>query len=454
MARRADISVILLFNRKAFRADFAKPINASSTPTLFVQESIDAEASLCDAVRAVVENQSRLATRTLVLSTDVWSQIISLPRISIGGMETSELEAALRFEAETLSGIEIDNLSLAYRAVGNVGDFDQFWVNVVRQVELESVNAFLEKQGCREITLAHPAGFANSGTERLDGMSAELWDDLIYLLSQNGTQLAKVKQASGEPELECDRLLIASGREVAIESRPQQTVELIDDVSIVGWAAGVASSYAQRRERQIAPVLRKSRLRNGTPVRHVVSGMLAIAMLGFCYWHWQYMEINNRKLAQEIVEVKKPAADKKGFDNQIVGILQSRTELETESDLLDNDLNRIRFFLDNQHDRVGILLRLLIELRTQDLVIQQIDGTKDGLEISGFSLNGESAQALAKRLRIEAQPLGWRANPAKQKGQEKLTTGGPWDFRILLTDVGPASSVETERAAELRVLRY
>lgn len=454
MAKRVDISVILLFNRQAFRADFSKPFSvAGSRPGLQVQESIDAEASLVDAVKAVVDAQPRLAARTIVLATDVWSQIISLPRISIGGMESDELEAALRFEAETLSGIEIDDLSLSYRTIGAVGDFDQFWVNVVRQADLEAVNSLLEKQGCREITLAHPAGFSSSVSDRSDGLIAEFWDDLVYLLSHNGTRLSKVKQATATPAGDCERLLIASNRDVPLENRPSDTVVLNDGESIAAWAAKVATHYAERLEKRTAPVLRKSKLRGGTPVRHLVAAVLAVMVVGFCYWHWSYMRATNEQLIAEIATIKQPARDKKDFDSQIVAIHQTRAEVELASEKREDELERIRFFLDNQNDRIAQLLKLLIDLRKPDLVIQQIDGTEDGLRISGFSINGESAQALAKELRIAAEPLGWMVNPAKQKGQEKLTTGGPWTFRILLTDVGPDRPLDADRASEARKLR-
>lgn len=454
MAKRADISVLLIFNRTVVRADFAKPLKADALPMFQLAETIDAEANLVDVIESVVEGQPRLAVKTLVLATDVWSQVISLPRISIGGIEADELEAALRFEAETLSGIEIDDLALAYRPVGTVGDFDQFWANVVRQSELEAVNGYLERQGCREITLAHPAGFSNSTNVSKEGLTAEVWDDLVYVLSRNGTQLARLKQASDDPANGCERLLLAgSSRKIPTANRPEETVELAELTDVVHWTALVATAYQDRLELKVAPVLRKSKLRSGTPVRHFLSVLMAISVLGFCLWHWNFMNQTNAALRTEIETVKKPARDKKEFDGQVVAILQDRETIELENEKLESELKRIQFFLENQNDRVAKLLKLLIELRTPDLVIERIDGTEDGLEILGFSINGESAQALAKLLRTEVQSLGWQVNPAKQKGQEKLTTGGPWDFRILLTDVGPSSIRSNERASQPKKIR-
>ena len=434
MAKRPDISVILLTGGQAVRADFAK---SSSTPITMVSESVDAEATLVDSVSMVVDAQPRLASRVLVLSTDVWSQLISLPRLSIGGIERDELEAALRFEAETLSGIEIDEIGLAYRPIGSVGDFDQFWVNVLRKPELESVNALLENKGCREIALSHPVGFYSSALEKLDGLAIELWGELAYLLSHNGTQLSKTKQASEEVVVGAARVVVGSNSIRGVAPTIEDWIDLADPESLERWLAHVAQNYGERYEQIAAPVLRKSKPRRGTPVRHLVSGLLAAVVLGFCLWHHNYMNQSIDELQARIETLKQPAADKKLYDAQIIAILEDRANIEAENDELQEELEQIQFFLNNQNNRIAKLLELLKRLRKPDLFIDRIDGTEAGLSISGVSLNGESAQALAKQLRVEAQPLGWMVNPAKQKGLEKLTTGGPWNFSILLTDIGP-----------------
>jgi hypothetical protein len=128
-----------------------------------------------------------------------------------------------------------------------------------------------------------------------------------------------------------------------------------------------------------------------------------------------------------------------------MAILEQRAVVEVEDTALGDDLKRISFFLDNQRNRFAKLLNLLIELRTEDLVIQQIGGTEEGVLITGISLNGEAAQALAKRLRERAVELGWAVNPARQEGQQLMTTGGPWKYEILLTDTGPFESAVQPR---------
>jgi hypothetical protein len=157
------------------------------------------------------------------------------------------------------------------------------------------------------------------------------------------------------------------------------------------------------------------------------------------------LKAHNESIIKQIEEIKKPAEEKKQFDSQLISILETRAEVETEDATLGDDLQRVRFFLENQSNRIPRLLDLLVELRAPEMVIEKITGSEEGISISGISLNGEAAQALAKRLREKAVPLGWVVNPARQEGQQKLTTGGPWNYEILLTDTGPFESMVQSR---------
>ena len=96
MAKRSDISILLFFDRQIVRADFGKDV---SQPNFYRQETVDVESTLFEAIIQVTQNQPRLGSRTLVLSTDVWSQIVLLPKLSVSGIEPSDLEEVLKFEA-------------------------------------------------------------------------------------------------------------------------------------------------------------------------------------------------------------------------------------------------------------------------------------------------------------------------------------------------------------------
>ncbi len=457
MAKRPDISVILLLNRHVVRADFSNKqldskrqlfdleVNPKSpSANFFVNEKVDVESTLSDAVSQVVSGHPPLASRTVVLSTDVWTQIVALPRLSVTDIEPHELQEALKFEAETLSGIDIDEVSLASTPLGAKDDQQQFWVSAIRQSDLDSVNQLLETAACREIAIAHPAGLAGfslapNSSSLSEAKTVEVWNELAFHLASHGSKLVAVKQASHEflRQISLSENAILGDGSVPTRISHSNFATLDNDDALIRFTASVAANYSQRLRDVAAPLIRLTKGSRSTPVRHLLTAAIALAAIGFCFGHWQYVSKLNADLFLQVEATKQPAIEKKKCDSQLISILELRAQVDSEDMRLGDDLKRIRFFLDNQGNRITKLLNLLVELRTDELVIQEIGGNEDGVLISGISLNGESAQSLASRLRENAVPLGWVVNPARQQGQEKLTTGGPWQFDIQLTDTGP-----------------
>lgn len=441
MARRPDISVLLVFNRQVIRADYGRDF----LKTLFyLHETVDVESTLWDAVQQVTSGYPPLSSRTIILSSDVWSQVVMLPKMSVADIDQTDLDEVLKFEAETLSGIDIDEISLASTPLGPKDEYQQFWVSAIQKSTLEDVYKLLEASGCREIGIAHPAGLGGNQQTSPAGESIEIWDELAFHLVNHATKLSFVKQVSSDHfESGCPILFGGSSPEPI--NGLANTSKLEDEGTARSWTAQVASNYTQRIGDLAAPLIRRTKRTSATPIRHLFTGVIGLAVIAFCFWHWQFVSRKNELLQSKIEQVKLPATERKKYDSQLIEILESRAEVELDDMSLSDDLKRIRFFLDSQRNRFAALLNLLIDERKPNLVIEQIEGTEEGVLISGISLNGEAAQALATRLRESAVTLGWAVNPAKQQGQQKLTTGGPWDFKILLTDTGPFESAVQPR---------
>ena len=436
MAKRSDISILLFFDRQIVRADFGKDV---SQPNFYRQETVDVESTLFEAIIQVTQNQPRLGSRTLVLSTDVWSQIVLLPKLSVSGIEPSDLEEVLKFEAETLSGIDIDEISLASTNLGVEDEYQKFWVSAIKSSDLDAINEHLESLGCRDILIAHPSGFAANTEVKSNRQTLEVWEDLVFYLSENSTRLQQVKQLTTD-QLVSNKPILTGSQNIEWDEENTNFEHLTDDAIAKKWAGIVAGNYRKRLDAILAPRLRHFDLATTRPIRHILSGIIALLVVGFCFWHGQHVQQYNKTLQIKISEIKEPADQKKKNDSQLIQILEKRAEVETAVTALGDDLKRITFFLENQNNRFVTLLELLIEMRTEDLVIEQVEGTEEGLLISGVSLNGEAAQGLAKSLRERAVKLGWAVNPARQEGQQKLTTGGPWNYEILLAETGPFES--------------
>ena len=441
MAKRPDISILLLHNLGVIRADFSR---GNAEPVFKIEESVDVESTLQESVEHVVAGPSPIASRAVVISTDVWSQIITLPRLSASDLEPEELNEVLKFEAETLSGIEIDEISLAAIPLGRHDDLQRYWVSAIQQNDLDAVHRVLESRGCREIMVAHPAGLSGD-PKSSSATTIEVWNELAYFLEEHASKLVKVKQASADQFVSEHRVLLGIDAPEFEINEPIEVRRLTQEPCFNQWAGHVASNFLQRESALTAPLIRISKPASGVALRHLLSAAIAVAVVGFCFWHWNHLQSRNQSLVKQIEEIKKPAEEKKQYDSQLISILEKRAEVESEDASLGDDLKRIQFFLENQSNRIPRLLDLLVELRAPEMVIDEITGSEEGVSISGISLNGEAAQALAKRLREKTVPLGWAVNPARQVGQQKLTTGGPWNYEILLTDTGPFESAVQPR---------
>lgn len=443
LGRSTVISIFFVSSREIVRADFERK---SNSPKLLIRESIDVESNLSESLQLVLEGHPKPGRKSIILSTGFWSQIVLLPRMSVNGLVIDELLEALKFEAETLSGIEIDEVAIGAEPLSIVEDQQAYWVTAWRQVELEAANRLLEQSGSRQIEFGHPAGVTLNRSAAIDP-TVEVWGNTAFLFVDPKNGLRQIKpvnsfleayrsaDSSNNSEGVPSILVGPESTSLEIAGHPE-TYNLSDSTQFENWLGNVAQSI--RTDGQVSfPRIRVCKRRATTPTRHLVSGALALIALAFCVWHSTYVKQRNEHLRRQISLMKQPAADKKKYDSQLLNVFQKRSEVENEDAALVDDVKRIQFFLEHQNDRFTKLLSLLANLRTPQLVVTQLGGSDDGVIVTGVSLNPESAQALALQLREEAVFMGWVVDPATQTGQEKMTSGGPWDFEILLTDTGP-----------------
>ena len=226
----------------------------------------------------------------------------------MGGIDPVELEEALKFEAETLSGIEIDEIVIASSPLGARNDFEQFWVSAIRKSDLDAVNGLLESKGCRDIVVASPVGISGDPMSQGSEISMEVWDGSCYLLSRDSSRLVKVQPFS-DTHVANDGQNVSRLLGVGIDAVDNLTIieDLEQDVHFEKWAAAVAGNFANRLDQIAAPLIRQVKGSSATPARHLLSGSIALAALGFCFWHWHNVNSYNDRLNVQIAEMKRPA---------------------------------------------------------------------------------------------------------------------------------------------------
>lgn len=450
MSRKSDYTLILVTDKVVVRADF------SGTGFRLMQEpqvqEATANASLLESVRRVIGQGAPATRRLAILSTSVWNQIVSLPRLGIDGVDASQLSEALKYEVEPLVGIDPDSARLGFVELDPVPEHRRFWVNVAQVSDWEAIRDFVGSRKVREVVLAHPvAGSDSGGKSRI-----EFWDSSVLQTDEQG-RLRQVNHSpatatrwatdfgfdSIETALQSGKILLApeNGRSDLPEYDPER-MDLNDPAQLADWM-----TVAAKRLNAVdnLPSIRRVRKSSGSNKSWLVRAAALIAVTGFCGWHLHWLNTGKNDLRIQIIELEKPGVEKQKYDSMLGDVMQAREESVASSVETKAELQKVRFFFENQTDRLHTLMKKLVELRTSDLVIRKIDVTDRGTTVSGFSLDSEAAPLLTNRLRDAVSDAGWKIHPPSQQGLLKMTNGGPWDFSILLEDVGPPVPIPASR---------
>ena len=472
MARRSEITIFLIWQDHVLRADF---VGRKRVLQHLAHAGIGPDASLEDAILAPQSNLL-IGRHTLVLSTQLWMQMIQMPSSGIDSLPEEELDSALRYEIESLCGIEADQSQIGYREISSQGGDSRFQVVAARRDEFATLTRRLNSLGATRVELCHPAGtnLAKPDPNRSGGASSrqiQVWPGLATYFDQ--AEIRGISMAARDPDrwaqdflIESDTVhsmlataLIGDGPAGPNESgefsnigiqllsggwpgNDETQLELSDPrwSLIRSWFEQVACEF----ERGLAPaVIVRKRARASAGNRLLLKTALAVAAIGCCWLHWSWLQNQQTAAVLEYEQVKQPGLDKQLHDRITKSVQEKRQQLVEESSLAQEQLRRVSSLVEIQSDRLVKLLDLTVRCHTDDLRVDRIRPNELGLVISGISLNSESPQDFANKMRPETEVLGWKVNPATLTGQRKMTSGGPWNFEIQLQDTEPSSRVET-----------
>ncbi len=449
MSRRADITVILVTERVIARADFSG--HQAQSPGHFARWERSGDQSLLEAVQSAIEKDHLPGRRVVVLSTTIWNQVVSVPRLGIESVADEQLTNALKYEVEPLAGVDAEAASLAWVEQGERADQKMFWVNVLPAIEWEQIHALLASRKVREVRLTHPVAIFDPRDKQASNR-VELWNQSACLVTDRRPARVALVTAGSERWIsdlgfETGESLFASHASlVAPGQSAGQSVDmnLNDEAELKPWLQHAARNLLASQGNP-RPWIRRQRTSSAATSAWLLRAAAITLVLLFCGWHFLWINGRNHHVQDQIVRLEQPAREKEKYDSMLRGVMEQREETINRAFATKSNLQRVAFFANSQTDRLHHLLQHLVNLRTSDLVIRQISIEEQGTVISGISLDSDAAPLLTNRLRDAAAPLGWEIHPASQHGQMKMTSGGPWTFSILLEDVGPPALLRESR---------
>lgn len=449
MSKRSECSIFLISESETVRADFGGK-NAQRI-IHFARAPRSSTDSIAEAMGQLLD-QRKLGRRCFVFETSIWCQIVTVPQRSIEDILPNELQNALKFEVETLSGVDADNSALGIAKLANEDPAQaSFWINVVNSEQFESVSEVAKSRGAKWVCLAHPAGFvADAIGSGRKSHTIEFWDNVAVLLHHKTPvniigrtglwreQLHLDSETDLTPYLILSQSMEATGE--GLESTPVNSLD--DEEHLKSWLQCAARRGLSDSANSFPLVKTFEQVVTSSAPSITFYRVIAAAIVAlFCVWHWNWLESNRKRTELEILELERPAIEKRSSDQQLAKILEQRSSLEQAANETQLKIKKIEFLLEFQSGRLGKLLDELKTLRTDDLVINKIELDEQGIVVSGLSLRSNSAPEFAKKLTTVVQPLGWDVDPATQTGKNQLKDGGPYEFSILLIDVGPGQPV-------------
>lgn len=152
------ITIVLVAQERLVRADFSLVNGKPPALRGLWLRARPEQADLVSLVEAALRQGGKRPGRTLVLSSDVWTQTVRMPTGNCMGLSDDELSRALGFEAEPLSGIDAFDSLVALQSMPADGLHRDFWIVQASASQVDEIDALVRQVGGRLLAVSHPAG--------------------------------------------------------------------------------------------------------------------------------------------------------------------------------------------------------------------------------------------------------------------------------------------------------
>lgn len=448
MALRDALTIVYIDRFRLVRADFARRGDRPTQTWIVDRPDVNALSMLTEFALQVGPRPGR---KILVLSTDIWAQVVLLDASATAMVEAKDMNRILAFEIEPLSNLSAFDAALHYLNLDNNDEHRTCWVNSLSSIDLSETATMVRRFNSQLLGIAHPSGVPlpmAQGKEPTAWQRLELWPDLLLGIdvAANGKVHAlslnyDPRQADWQPDVarwqkhlgtsHAPQVLYGEGADGGIAEQ-DVSFELQDRETLGQWL-GLWGRVARKRSPGI-PIVRPPRRPLSVQERAAVSvGMAAVALLG-CIGYSSYVGHEQRKLQAEIEVFSEPGRILAGIKKASDGIAKDVDKKKKEVSELAGDLETCRHVISARQRRIAILLDALAASRSEHVVVQQIEVTSNQVRIHGLALRPEMSDRLATALKTRLQSLNWYIDPALQTDQLWLGNGGPWQFEIRLVD--------------------
>ncbi len=396
------------------------------------------------------------AQKTYVIADDFWTGVVDLDERSIYGLDGEDLEQMLRFETESLSNLDPNTSRLGFVELATVPpDTRRFWACVVPSDILSGVAQAVRVRGGKLEMLANPIGLSSpdrSGVPWIE-FTPELAGAFAAPAESGGFPRAYVTQRSSTSDRWYEALgslfggkMPDIGWQTTPDDRPPaykgSLESLSDELVLERWIKGIA---ARSLHPSGFPHIAAPQPQTSSKIVAGTGGVAAVITILVCGTLAWTMNARISSMRAEIARLAEPAAEKKRLDKAIKDTKSEMNELAVEAEDATSKRNNLRLLVD-QGDRFAVLLQALGNQPDSNIVLDSMTPGPLGITLSGRAIRSDAATLLTQHLEPVVAQVGWAVHPPSSTGSNQLTTGGPWDFTIELTDQSPEANQENELA--------
>jgi hypothetical protein len=462
MPKSAAITILLITRDRLVRGDLARGAVAG----VWAQPRPDLP-DLPSLAEAALRLGPRPARKVYVLTTDLWTQTLELPMHRSAGASAAELNKALNFEAEAISGQSafesvVSHVPLPASAEG----MQSYWLIQARGADIDLMDDIVRKAGSKLLGVGHPGGLARPPAAGA-WQRVELWPDAVVAVRGRAKGPPDVQVFNSDPQMgrwraevadwerkeePADRkeLLVAAGVEVPAKTEGQHLTRLDDKADLAAWLAALGDQLTQKRPP--LPLLVAAPVPMSVTQRRRIAALGALGALALCCTHYfLYMDRGIQSANAERAKLQAPAARLPDLEKQLKDVEGKEGKLKEEIGKFD----RCAAKLAAQRNRLSRLLSSLARHRAEDLLVQRIDNDAGEPKIQGLCLQPELADQFAawltRELRPEpGRPDGWEVQPPRKVARNLVADGGPWHFEILCKVPAEPAAVQTASKAPAR----
>jgi len=435
-------TILLLTRDHAIRADLRAGADASQM-ALTIRERMDADEPAL-AISTLLRGADKPGD-VFVLSSDVWTRTMSLPRETARNMSLTEATQALQFEAEPLSGLNAFDGAAALVKLDDAMGHQRYWISEVSSSLRDQIESVVKDAGGNFRGLAHPGGLSVSlslDIEALDWRRVEFWPGTVVRLAHRGR----------ETHLRIDETGVIPGNRAATldnwrkEFSGHAADEVLTDVPgaeppVNAAALALSDEQLLRRWlhqwlRQLSarspsvPIVRAEKRPLSQQQRSTISVVLAAIVGVGCYAHHLWVGGQIAAMNENRTRIEAP-----GKEIEALRTRGTQIEKDTATALEEAGKQRVRVepsekVLANQRLRIKELLERLATLKSDHWVLREIDGNGQGLTLDGVTTHPKFVAELTAAISAEFIDLGWAVDSPSQKIRYLSDQGGVWEFTL------------------------